>query len=39
MVKLERNFFGGCYLIQSSHYFWMVGVMLPLHGLAFGVNC
>ena len=28
MVKLGRKLFGGCFLIQSSHYLWKVDVML-----------
>ena len=38
-VKLGRKLFGGCYLIQRSHYLWMVDVIFPLHGLAFEVIC
>ena len=39
IVKLEIKPFGGCYLIQHSHYLWMVDVILLLHGLSFGVIC
>ena len=38
-VKLGRKIFCGCYLIQRSHYLWMVDVIFPLHGLAFEVIC
>ena len=40
VVKQEnKKSFNDWYLIQHSHYLWMVDVMLPLHNFVFGVIC